>query len=129
MESMQKVLADNTGKYFKSLSSHPTDITIERFEVSVAFDAITAHEDYPTLEDFEENIDPTYLLGRPVCPLEDKYPGRVEETRNLRGKELTREERRVYVVKYYLNTVQGNIKISSHRIFVHLTNGARSARR
>ena len=44
-------------------------------------------------------------MGRPVCALEDKYPGRVEETRNLRGKELTREERRIFVVKYYLNTV------------------------
>jgi hypothetical protein len=86
MESMQKVLADNTCKYFKNVSSQPTDITIERFEASVAFDAIEAHEDYPTFEDFEQNIDPNYLLGRPVRPLEDKYPGRVEGTRNLRGK-------------------------------------------
>ena len=101
MEAIQKVLADSTGKYFKHLSSHPTDLTIERFEASVDFDVIEAHEDYPTLEDFEQNIDPTYLLRRPICPLEDKYPGRVEETRNLRGKELTREERRIYVVKYY----------------------------
>jgi hypothetical protein len=41
---MQKVLADSTGKYFKIVSSHPTDITIERFEASIAFDAIEAHD-------------------------------------------------------------------------------------
>ena len=43
IEAMQKVLADSTGKYLK-ISSHPTDITIERFEASIAFDAIEAHD-------------------------------------------------------------------------------------
>ena len=99
--------ADQTGKYFKLVDDNniPADSAIERFEQSIAFDAIAAHEDQPTYDDFVNVNDPKYFVGREVRPLDGRHPGRVDQTRNLKGKGLSREERRVWTIKYYRDTL------------------------
>ena len=40
-----------------------------------------------------------------MIPLYDKYPGRVELTKNQKGRDIKREERRIFIVKYYNDIV------------------------
>ena len=98
---------DKSGKYFKSVdnSNIPVDSSVKRFEKSILFDAIAAHEDQPTYDDFVNTIDTKYVFGREVRTFDGRYHGRVEETRNPKGKNLTREERIVWTIKYYRETL------------------------
>ena len=54
VSAVEKVTEVKTGKFFKSTTNLPIDDTIERFQRSMAFSAIEAHEVLPTTEEFEE---------------------------------------------------------------------------
>ena len=45
------------------------------------------------------------LIQNILRPFDGRYPGKVEETRNLERKNLDREERRVWRIKYYRETL------------------------
>ena len=69
------------------------------------FDAILAHGDQPAYDDFVNATNPKYVFGHEVSPFYGSYTGRVEEKRNLTGKNLASEDRRVWIIKYCIETI------------------------
>ena len=104
---VEKVVGDTTGKYSKTTEGTPIDNAIERFQSSMAYTAIAAHEDLPTIDDFESCHNPNFFLRRQVKCLNDIYPGHVAKYSYKRGKDLDQNSRLVFVIKWYFESQKG----------------------
>ena len=89
------------------------DSAIERFDGSVAYDAIDAHEDDPTYQNFANAINPDFTLSREVQPLDGRYLGRVEKHFYKRGVEY-RHQRRMYNVRYYNDSLSDEREVDEN---------------
>ena len=115
VDAVEKVTLDNSGKYFKTTTGSPVDNTIERFQKSMAYTAIDAHENLATMNEFEDSNDPTFFLGRLVKCFNDCFPGHVEKYSYKRDKNISRECRLMFNVKYYFEAIgQGRAKKVLH---------------
>ena len=74
------VQADKNGKYLKLVDDINITVysAVEILEKSIVFDAIESHEYLPTYDDFS-----MLLIQNILRPFDGRYPGKVEETRNL----------------------------------------------
>ena len=59
--------------------------------------------------------DPLFFLRREVNCLDDLYPGRIESYTYKRGKDIARDDRLIFTVKYYFETIgEGRAKKVRH---------------
>ena len=79
----------------------------------MAYDAIDAHEDDPTYQDFADAMNPDFILSREVQPLDGRYPGRIEKHFNKRGVEY-RHQRRMYNVRYYNDSLPDECEVDEN---------------
>ena len=108
VEALLKVNDDATGRYFRRIQGEDDeiqDVTIQRFERSVVYEAAMIHNNLPTREDDISQIDYSKFVGRLVSALDGRYPGMVKETRNLRARDIPAQRRRIFIVKYYRESI------------------------